>query len=187
MNNIATKFMGLVLIFLSFGCFEDRSRMVIDGKLEPPYPDSSENDKTIGGIDSNGDGVRDDVERWINRKFSKDKQYNLRQVYKQFARETELLLLPCENLSRDKLRKRFLATMKASECAAFIYYVLKEDAGGMGKVNKVTNDITDKIVNTDERKKQFRKSQAKFHLMKFSISSSSERQKQCDFELRSSK
>ena len=31
----------------------------------PPMPDKKENDKTLLGIDSNNNGVRDDVERWL--------------------------------------------------------------------------------------------------------------------------
>jgi hypothetical protein len=43
-----------------------RGTRYVDGDFEPEMPDKEENDKTVGGIDSDKDGVRDDVEIWIN-------------------------------------------------------------------------------------------------------------------------
>src|SRR5204863_9037043 len=40
---------------------------IFDGIVEPSFPDEKENNKTLEGIDSNHDGVRDDIEIWINR------------------------------------------------------------------------------------------------------------------------
>lgn len=40
-----------------------------DGVVEPNFPDLEENMKTLQGIDSNKDGVRDDLEIFINRNF----------------------------------------------------------------------------------------------------------------------
>ena len=39
--------------------------LVIDGYNLPPEPDEAINNSTLLGIDSNDNGVRDDVERWI--------------------------------------------------------------------------------------------------------------------------
>jgi hypothetical protein len=38
---------------------------VVDGHMLPPEPDPTINNSTLLGIDSNHNGVRDDVERWI--------------------------------------------------------------------------------------------------------------------------
>jgi hypothetical protein len=38
-----------------------------NGIHEPDFPDEELNNKTIEGVDTNHDGVRDDVEIWINR------------------------------------------------------------------------------------------------------------------------
>ncbi|MBC7711738.1 MAG: hypothetical protein H7177_00265 [Rhizobacter sp.] len=38
-----------------------------DGVVEPNFPDEKENNKKLEGVDSNHDGVRDDIEIWINR------------------------------------------------------------------------------------------------------------------------
>ncbi len=60
-----------------------KSPKVFDGFTEPPMPDNQLNDATLLGIDSNHDGIRDDVEIWINRNIE-DK--NLRLIFKQMAR-----------------------------------------------------------------------------------------------------
>jgi hypothetical protein len=47
----------------------------VDGHRLPPEPDPSTNNATLHGIDSNGDGVRDDVERYIYRVESTHPRY----------------------------------------------------------------------------------------------------------------
>ena len=42
---------------------------VVDGHVLPPEPDKALNDSTLLGIDSNNNGVRDDVERWIYKTY----------------------------------------------------------------------------------------------------------------------
>jgi len=46
----------------------------INGHTLPPEPDEAENNATLGGVDSNGNGVRDDVERKIRQKYPKPLQ-----------------------------------------------------------------------------------------------------------------
>ena len=48
---------------------------VIHGHTLPPEPDETLNNSTLLGIDSNSNGVRDDVERYIIKRFSKDPKY----------------------------------------------------------------------------------------------------------------
>lgn len=45
---------------------------MVDGVMEPTFPDLEEDQKTLVGIDSNHDGVRDDMEIFINRNFKYD-------------------------------------------------------------------------------------------------------------------
>lgn len=47
----------------------------INGYKLPPEPDPVVNDATLLGIDSNGNGVRDDVERYIVIRYSQDPKY----------------------------------------------------------------------------------------------------------------
>lgn len=45
----------------------------INGIAVPPMPDKSANNATVAGIDSNANGVRDDIERIVAEKFGKDR------------------------------------------------------------------------------------------------------------------
>jgi hypothetical protein len=45
---------------------------VINGFTMPPCPDQALNDSTLLGIDSNNNGVRDDVERWLINRYKND-------------------------------------------------------------------------------------------------------------------
>jgi len=42
----------------------------VDGHVLPPEPDPAVNDATLLGVDSNNNGVRDDVERWIYETYN---------------------------------------------------------------------------------------------------------------------
>ena len=53
----------------------DQEAVVINGYTLPPEPDPAINNSTLLGVDSNNNGVRDDVERWIYKKFSQDQKY----------------------------------------------------------------------------------------------------------------
>jgi hypothetical protein len=45
---------------------------VVNGYALPPCPDPELNDSTLLGIDSNNNGVRDDVERWLIVRYKND-------------------------------------------------------------------------------------------------------------------
>jgi len=47
----------------------------INGYRLPPEPDRTVNDSTLLGVDSNGNGVRDDVERYIVTRYAQDPKY----------------------------------------------------------------------------------------------------------------
>jgi len=75
--------------------FVANSEEVIHGHTLPPEPDPVVNNATLGGVDSNGNGVRDDVERAIYKKYNK----KLHAVFmmdgaKQFQK---ILMQPVEN------------------------------------------------------------------------------------------
>ena len=53
------------------------------GEREPAIPNKDENSKTILGIDSNNNGIRDDVDVWINRSaLTKNETLAMRQYAK---------------------------------------------------------------------------------------------------------
>lgn len=62
--------------------FLDYVRFIVDRSIEVPKPDSKKNNATIGGVDSDNDGIRDDVQRYINENYSDilRKKYAVRQL-----------------------------------------------------------------------------------------------------------
>ena len=55
------RYLFIILLFT----FSIVANEIIHGHTLPPKPDKTLNDSTLLGIDSNNNGVRDDVERWI--------------------------------------------------------------------------------------------------------------------------
>ncbi|GIT99626.1 hypothetical protein TSL6_01330 [Sulfurovum sp. TSL6] len=62
------KFGFTLLLLLTSNIYSE----TINGHTLPPEPDPKINNSTLLGIDSNNNGVRDDVERWIYKTY-KDK------------------------------------------------------------------------------------------------------------------
>lgn len=63
------------------------------GEVEPAIPDLKINDQTIQGIDSNDNGIRDDIDIWINRSaLNKDEMLAMRE----YARALQEKLKSCE-------------------------------------------------------------------------------------------
>jgi len=63
--------------------------LVIDGYTLPPMPDKALNDSTLLGIDSNDNGVRDDVEIWIYTTYEKPIE---RAVFMQSAKAYQIVI-----------------------------------------------------------------------------------------------
>jgi hypothetical protein len=99
---------------------------IYNGIHEPDFPDEELNNKTIEGVDTNHDGVRDDVEIWINR-----------------TSENEYVALAMKDYYRQKLNM----FLKAAERKISPEQFLREE-------EKVTNslfclDMTTSVVNND--------------------------------------
>jgi len=63
---------------------------VVDGHVLPPKPDKTLNDSTLLGIDSNNNGVRDDVERWIYEEYTQPIE---RGIFMQTSRAYNMLIV----------------------------------------------------------------------------------------------
>jgi hypothetical protein len=63
----------------------------VNGYVLPPYPDQAKNDSTLLGIDSNKNGVRDDVERWLIFKY-KDHHRIVTEIGFQGAKADQFML-----------------------------------------------------------------------------------------------
>ena len=105
----------------------------VEGKSLPPVPDQAENDATVVGIDKNNNGIRDDVELAIFKKYPTDKK--TRAAALQYALE---------------LQMEFTQVINSPTLVAVIQ---EEGRGGICVLdNKKTNEIKDLTFNTQIRK-----------------------------------
>lgn len=81
--------------------FHDFVRFVIDESLEVPVPNSKINSSTPGGIDSDNNGIRDDVKRFINENYGSNE--NIKLAAKQFAQDFQSKLLTSDKIAGDSL------------------------------------------------------------------------------------
>jgi len=96
---------------------------VVDGVMEPAvFPDLDEDQKTLVGIDSNHDGVRDDMEIFINRNFPYDYE---RETYKQFFKRAPHFFNNYKTMSRQELINEGNGFMRDTECFRYINGMLK--------------------------------------------------------------
>jgi hypothetical protein len=80
------KFGLVLLLFLTSNTYSE----TINGHTIPPEPDPKVNKSTLLGIDSNNNGVRDDVERWIYKTYSHPIE---RGIFMQSARAYNLVIV----------------------------------------------------------------------------------------------
>lgn len=86
---------------------------IFDGENEPSMPNASDNNKTILGIDSNNNGIRDDIDIWINRTAI---DYNERMGMRQYARAEQESLRVCSLKLRDDGSRVSSASQSADAC-----------------------------------------------------------------------
>ncbi len=99
------------------------------GDLIPPPPNEELNDSTLKGIDIDNDGVRDDVELWINRTYSDSA--DIRRALKQNAKNLQRKL----DFIDDK-EASIESTKNALREAECLYHVLNYEMLRASKVSK---------------------------------------------------
>lgn len=115
MKKISILFIALVLSMNSFA-------KEIDGDFIPPMPDMKLNNSTLLGIDSDNDGVRDDVELWINEKISNSKiRISLKNLAKVMNERISIAFSPDVEMIKDKLKR----DLKVTTC--FARRMIEED------------------------------------------------------------
>ncbi|MDO9182089.1 MAG: hypothetical protein Q7U04_06760, partial [Bacteriovorax sp.] len=92
--------------------FRDHAKFAIDQSLEVKMPDPKINNATLLGVDSDNDGIRDDVQRWINENFSSMPDVKI--ALKQYAVDVESSFLTASDKQASILSS--LETLKAQEC-----------------------------------------------------------------------
>ncbi len=105
----------------------------INGDL-PPEPDATANNATLVGVDSNSNGIRDDVERAIYLKYKDNKRVAIAML--QYAKE---------------LQMEFTDVYNSETLVA----VIQEEGRGSLCIlnNKIVDSIDEMVINTEQRKK----------------------------------
>ena len=106
------KRLALVLLLLTSNIYSE----TINGYTLPPEPDPIINNSTLLGIDSNNNGVRDDVERWIYKTYTNPIE---RGIFMQSARAYNIVIVDPGLASETK---QYLSNVSSCE-----YYLLEND------------------------------------------------------------
>lgn len=118
---------------------------VINGHTLPPEPDPKINNSTLLGIDSNNNGVRDDVERWIYTYYSKPIEHA---VMMQSAKAYQIVIQEPEKALEN------LPIMQASvRCESYWSFVAKDENQPywLEEYKSYEKDISPIQFNTPER------------------------------------
>ena len=156
---------------------------------EPPHPGEL-GKKTLLGVDSDRDGVRDDVEVWINDKFSntplEEKRFE-RLAFKEKSRFYQLIIK--DRAVRGSVRSKYIQLIGVQDC---IYILYLNDAFGSKNRTKVlkekmTNrkELFEKTFNT--RKRVVAWEEVLKHLGGLKLESSFKERSQCETYLNSLK
>ena len=122
----------------------------VDGHRLPPEPDPKINNSTLLGVDSNNNGVRDDVERWIYEKY-KDRHPINAVIAMEAAKVYQKIIAHPE-----RAKELLLESRTIGYCEAFLQY------NSNPKIKAIfPHEVDDKyfrrtiIFNTEERKKNY--------------------------------
>lgn len=110
-----------------------------DGVIEPDIP--VENDSLLG-VDNNKNGVRDDVEIWINRSGD---TYNKRMSLRQYAADFQYLLSSADKDDVNLISHAYSVIYSSSRCVTYVYDG-REGIDILKKLDKIA-------INTRKRQK----------------------------------
>lgn len=105
----------------------------------PPEPGPA-GDETIEGVDTNGNGVRDDIERWIGLNYMDSEK--TRQALTQAYYPLQNFMIHARDGDRDAVYNDMDALQRATEC---LYYIRSDDA------HTLLGEIHGLVVNTSDR------------------------------------
>ncbi len=149
----------------------------VDGHRLPPEPDETENNATLEGVDSNGNGVRDDVERWIYKTY-KDKHPIYIDIAMQASKEYKKILETPE-----RAKEIHDEVSKADYCQ--LYYKL--NAKYFNEPILIQEDAVDEYFrskiyfNTEERRRAYIQYDTLLSGDSYTLPKFDERKKACDF------
>ena len=118
----------------------------INGEL-PPEPDQKENNATLAGVDSNQNGIRDDVERAIYFKYKDNQRITIAAL--QYAKELQMEFTEVRN-------------------SETLIAVIQEEGRGFGCVYGNEKVVKDLVFNTEVRK-QFREEIRRKYMVSYTL------------------
>lgn len=149
--------------------FRGRADFVIDASLEVPDPGPA-GMTTLAGIDSDGDGVRDDVQRWIAESYGDS--LKMKAALKQAAAVDQLKLLNA--LDKAKSIAASYQGFKAADCMRYLR--------GSNEARKLRKKVESLMLNTDARIRADIKVHANFSGQSWSPRTGAEEKLGCAFD-----
>lgn len=135
-----------------------------------PMPDPSQNNATLGGVDSDYDGIRDDIQIWIDKEFTNN--IPLRNGMKQLASSLQTQILSTHDPELSNLATRIF--LRSMSCMTHLV--------GIDQKMRLKNKLKEKALNTKDRLKAEIKANEHFSGQGLSVSIDPEYTKsQCDF------
>ena len=120
----------------------------------PAEPDASANKATLAGVDSNSDGIRDDVERWIAATWKPGTKECF--AVRQLARDAQRDVTDTASINNVTKHQRMDETAKAVTCLRTVYPGFAGKAG-----DDLLIAVKEKTLNTAARWKAYREGSAK--------------------------
>ena len=117
---------------------------------EVPEPDPALNNSTLGGIDSDNDGIRDDVQLWISKSYPQSTSPNIYYGLKQVSRHFQVVLI--NHADREKALPNYIKTLEALQCLMWI-----RNVGSRNDGYRKYKELKSQILNTPERIKAYLK------------------------------
>ena len=150
---------------------------IVNGHTLPPEPDKTVNDSTLLGIDVNGNGVRDDVERWIYITY-KDKHPIHVDIAMQAGRAKQKML---EDPSKAKeIHDEMSAPI---DCESYYRVCVKEPNKKIHIRERINSKLLRSIIfNTKKRKDAYMEYNSLLSGDTYVIPWCSERKQLCDFD-----
>ena len=115
---------------------------IINGYTVPPVPDKVLNNSSLLGVDSDKNGIRDDVDRFIAEEYPEPLEHAMAEMN---AKTFVNVFKDPENAYERKLD---LSTSEYINCKLYIKHKLKKDVGNMNNIDSV-------VINTPERSKAY--------------------------------
>lgn len=114
----------------------------------PLVADKALNDATLSGVDSDGNGVRDDIDRYITLKYPQSEK--MRSSLSQYAKAIEILVIG------GGTQASYLKVLNDSlDCLSATFMTNDGDVSGGLHVAAISKEIESLVLNTPERAKSY--------------------------------